>query len=453
MEILSQLFFYLEYVFWFILVFSIIVFIHEFGHFYIAKVNKVKIDRFSIGFGPSLLKYTDSDSTIWQICLIPLGGYVKFSGEMYPDQTKKKYSKKDSELFMNKTALQKASIVLAGPMANFILGIILFIIIFISYGKNYTSPIVGNIEKGSPSEMAGLKKYDKILTMNNEEITSFEEIYTLLDENIYENISLKVERNTDLLDINIYPEKKIIETFIGSQREINYLGMQPIFLPIIKKVIDGTPAFKSGLRPYDEIKEIDGMKVFNTSDVIDIIEKSPNKKLNFLLARNDKQVSVTIIPELVKINDEKEKGVIGIQFSRERKKLNFFRAIYESIDNVKLIIVKTLLAFSEILFGKRDHCEVGGPILIAKVSNDIGSQDLVSFMTLIALISINLGLINLFPLPLLDGGHFFTYMYEMINKKRVTKTFYKYFQFFGAILIISLMTFSVFNDIYCRVLN
>ena len=111
---------------------------------------------------------------------------------------------------MNKTALQKASIVLAGPMANFILGIILFIIIFISYGKNYTSPIVGNIEKGSPSEMAGLKKYDKILTMNNEKITSFEEIYTLLDENIYENISLRVERNTDLLDINIYPDEKLI---------------------------------------------------------------------------------------------------------------------------------------------------------------------------------------------------------------------------------------------------
>ena len=453
METLLQLLFYLEYVFWFILVFSIIVFIHEFGHFYIAKVNKVKVDRFSIGFGPSLLKFKDSDETIWQVCLIPLGGYVKFSGEMYPEQNTKNHSKKNSKLFMNKTAVQKASIVLAGPIANFVLGIILFIIIFIFYGKNYTSPIVGYIENNSPADVGGLRKFDKILTMNNEKINSFEDIYNILDDKVYENILLKVEREDDILDINIYPEKKIIETFIGSKREINYVGMQPIFVPIIKKVLDGTPAFKSGLRASDEIKEIDGKKVFSTSDVIAIIEKNPNNKLNFLVARNNKKINLIITPEPVKITDEKEKGVIGIQFSRERKKLDFFAAIYESIDNVRVIIVKTLIAFSEILFGKRDHCEVGGPILIAKVSNDIGSQDLVSFMSLIALISINLGLINLFPLPLLDGGHFFTYLYEIVNNKRVTKTFYKYFQIVGAVLIISLMTFSVLNDLYCRVLN
>ena len=127
--------------------------------------------------------------------------------------------------------------------------------------------------------------------------------------------------------------------------------------------------------------------------------------------------------------------------------------IKESFKNFFVIIYKTLIAFSEIVFGKRDHCEVGGPILIAKVSNEIGSQDLHSFFSLLAIISINLGLINLFPLPLLDGGHFFTYMYEFIYKKKVTKVFYKYFQSIGALLVIALMFFSVFNDIYCRVLN
>ena len=148
-----------------------------------------------------------------------------------------------------------------------------------------------------------------------------------------------------------------------------------------------------------------------------------------------------------------KKGVIGIQFSGERKKIDFFSALKESSYNFFIIIKKTLIAFVEIIFGKRDHCEVGGPILIAKVSNDMANQDLVAFISLIALISINLGLINLFPLPLLDGGHFFTYLYEFANKKQVTKVFYKYFQSIGAFLIISLMFFSIFNDIYCRILN
>ena len=165
------------------------------------------------------------------------------------------------------------------------------------------------------------------------------------------------------------------------------------------------------------------------------------------------KINYDITPALFYAEDGTEKGVIGVHFSQERKRLNLFAALTESLENFKIIIVKTMLAFSEIIFGKRDHCEVGGPILIAKVSNDIGSQDLVSFLSLIALISINLGLINLFPLPLLDGGHFFTYMYEVINKKKVTKNFYKYFQTIGAFLIISLMFFSIFNDIYCRVLN
>ena len=173
MDILSQLFFYLEYIFWFVIVFSIIVFIHEFGHYYIAKINNVKVDKFSIGFGFPLIKYKDSSDTIWQLCLIPLGGYVKFAGEMYPDESQENEIKKNNKLFMNKTPLQKASIVLAGPLANFVLGIFLFIIIFISFGKNNTSPIIGSIDKNSPSEKAGLLKYDKILAVNQIEVSCY----------------------------------------------------------------------------------------------------------------------------------------------------------------------------------------------------------------------------------------------------------------------------------------
>ncbi len=453
MEIISQIFFYLEYLFWFVLVFSIIVFIHEFGHYYIAKLNKVKVEKFSIGFGSPILKFRDASDTIWQVCLIPLGGYVKFAGEMYPDQSKKHDEKINDKLFMNKTSLQKASIVLAGPLANFILGIVLFFFIFILFGKNYTSSVVGSISKDGPSYKAGLLEYDKILSINKVQVKSFEDISNLLDEKIYDALYFEIERNNQRINLKVIPEKKIIDTFIGSKREINYLGFEPVLEPTIKKAFKGKPAFDSGIIKNDKIIKIDDKIVQDIKDVISIVEANPKTDLNFTILREDKQINFIITPELVYTADGKEKGVIGVQFSRERKRLNILSASTEALNNFKVIIVKTLIAFSEIIFGKRDHCEVGGPILIAKVSNDIGSQDLVSFMSLIALISINLGLINLFPLPLLDGGHFFTYMYEGLNNKKVTKNFYKYFQTVGAFIIISLMFFSVFNDFYCRVLN
>ena len=148
---------YSEYVFWFVIVFSLIVFVHEFGHYYIAKINKVEIEKFSIGFGPAILKYQDKAKTIWQLSAIPLGGYVKFAGEMYANDKTDQKVRENKKLFLNKSALQKASIVLAGPIANFLLGIIIFILVFIFFGKNFTPPIIGTLIKDSPAFNSDLK--------------------------------------------------------------------------------------------------------------------------------------------------------------------------------------------------------------------------------------------------------------------------------------------------------
>ncbi len=453
METFTNLLFYLEYLFWFVLVFTIIVFIHEFGHYYVARLNKVKVDIFSIGFGPTLFKYKDKNNTIWQVCAVPLGGYVKFAGEMYPDNASSNKKHKYKELFMNKSSLQKASVVIAGPLANFILGIFLFVVIFIFFGKNFTSPIIGYVQDNSPAYEAGLLKNDKILFMNGNKIKSFEDVYSILDDDLFEKIEFNIERDNKNLIINIFPDRKIIKTFIGSKREINFIGFEPLFKPLVSKVIKDSPAYNAGMKPNDKIAQIDGKKTDSIKDVISIIQVNADKNLDFLINRNNSFINLQIKPNLILNEKGEKKGVIGIQFSGERKKIDFFSALKESSYNFFIIIKKTLIAFVEIIFGKRDHCEVGGPILIAKVSNDMANQDLVAFISLIALISINLGLINLFPLPLLDGGHFFTYLYEFANKKQVTKVFYKYFQSIGAFLIISLMFFSIFNDIYCRILN
>ncbi len=440
---------YFEYVFWFILVFTLIVFIHEFGHYYIAKINKVDIEKFSIGFGPVLFSKTDKNNTKWQVAAIPLGGYVKFSGEMYSD--KNNNSDNNKRLFMNKSALQKASIVIAGPLANFILSFIIFLCLFIFFGKNSTPNVIGYIEKNSPAELSELKIYDKIIGINNISISNFEDIYDYLDnKKKIDKLYLQVERETGLFDISLSPIKKTIETFIGTERTINYLGISPSITPIIGKILPNAPAYKAGLLKNDIIISINKKQIMDIKQVINIIQNNLNKDLEIIVLRGDRNLIINLIPLDLSNN---KKGQIGIVFKKNRQKLNFVDATNESLNNIYEISKKTLVAFSEILFGKRNHCEVGGPILIAKVSNDVANTDLVSFIALIALISINLGLINLFPLPLLDGGHFVTYISEFIYGRNINYNFFKVLQSIGVILIVSFMLFSILNDIYCRVLN
>ena len=407
MQLINIFFSYFEYVFWFILVFTIIVFIHEFGHYIIARINNVDVEKFSIGFGPVLFSKTDKNNTKWQIGAVPLGGYVKFSGEMYSH--KKDHNSKNKNLFINKKSLQKASIVFAGPAANFLLSFFIFIFIFFFFGQNKTSNILGLIDKNSPAEKSNLQVNDRVLFINNIKIKNFEDIYNFIEDDKlgFDNLIFKVQRNDKILEFNIIPEVKTIKTFIGTEKNINYLGVNPLIVPIVGKVFPDSPANLAGLKNNDKILSINNVKIEGARQVVDIVKLNEGKELNFLILRQDKEIFVKIIPEnFNNSNDAK----ISITFKKTTEKLNLYNSIKESLNNIYIISTKTLIAFWEILFGERDHCEVGGPILIAKVSTDIVNTDYISFIALIALISINLGLINLFPLPLLDGGHLLTYI-------------------------------------------
>ena len=451
MYLISTFINYFEYIFWFILVFTIIVFIHEFGHYIVARINKVDVEKFSIGFGPVLFSKIDKNNTKWQICAVPLGGYVKFCGEMYSEK-KDQIGSNNKNLFMNKKSLQKASIVFAGPAANFLLSFLLFIFIFVFFGQNKTSNVLGSIEKNSPAELSKLRIYDRVISINNITISNFEDIYSFIENEDLKTTSLlfKVKRNNEILEFSLIPQKKTIKTFIGTEKEINYLGISPIIEPIVGKVLQDSPASVAGVKNNDKILSINNFKIEGARQVIDIVKENNGKVLKFLILRNNKEFIVEITPN--DFNDFKT-AKIGITFKKKREKLKFFDAIIESLNNIIFISTKTLIAFWEILFGKRDHCEVGGPILIAKVSTDIVNTDYISFIALIALISINLGLINLFPLPLLDGGHLLTYISEFVMGKSINYSFFKKIQILGVMIIFSFMIFSILNDIYCRVLN
>ena len=356
----------------FIILITIVVFVHEYGHYYFAKKYGVGVKDFSIGFGKELFGFNDRSGTRWKFCLIPLGGYVKFFGDRnvfsQAEQAEilKKYSKNDqSKLFITKPLYQRALIVFGGPLANFLLAILIFSLIYIFIGKDFTPPKIDKVSIDSPAEKAGLKKNDIIIGINNNKVLSIREVSTFINTASSNKIDIKVLRN---------------------DREIT---------------------FKT------ETKSIDAEDAFGNS-----IKK--------------KIIGISITPATNEMN---------------QKKLGPVSAIYYSVQEIWFVTKTTLSYVGSMIAGKADTSQLGGPIKIAKISGQVAEFGLLAFVTTIAYISISLGLINLFPIPLLDGGHLMFFLFEKILGRPLSQKTQEGFFRIGLFLLVSLMLFTTFNDI------
>ena len=359
----------LQYIFSFIILISIVVFIHEYGHYYFAKKYKVGVTDFSIGFGKELFGFNDKDGTRWKFCIIPLGGYVKFFGDSNAASQPKSISKIDvndrSKLLSSKPLYQRAIIVSAGPIANFLLAIIIFATIFITVGKDITLPVISEVRQDSPADLAGLKSNDQITFIDKKKIQSINDVALLITTSTNDKISIDVIRNKKQLSFLITPEKKIIKDNFGNLSERKLIG----------------------------------------------------------------------------IKIEPLKGQL------ERKRMGPSQALYLSIKETYNTISMTLSYIGRMIVGKESADQLGGPIKIAQISGKVAEYGLVPFLSIMAYISISLGLINLFPIPLLDGGHLFFYFIEFIRGKPLSENVQIYFYKFGMALLFTLMFFATFNDL------
>ena len=362
----------MSYIIPFIILLTIVVFIHEYGHYYFAKRYGVAVTDFSIGFGKEIFGFNDKSGTRWKFCLIPLGGYVKFFGDRNvfsqeeQNEILKKYSKADQQkLFVTKPLYQRALIVAGGPLANFLLALFIFSSIYMFVGKDFTPAKIEEVTTESPAEKAGLKRDDIILEINNNKIESILEISTFINTSSSDQITIKVQRN---------------------QRELNFKATP--------NIIDSKDPFGNPIK-----KKIIGIKI------------AP--------ATND--------------------------FNKE--KLGPTKAIYYSVKEI-WFVTKTTFSFIGSLFqGKGDTSQLGGPIKIAKISGQVMEFGILAFLTTVAYISISLGLINLFPIPLLDGGHLMFYLFEKILGRPLKQSTQEGFFRIGLFLLISLMVFTTFNDL------
>ena len=362
----------LSYILPFIALIVVVVFIHEYGHYYFAKRYGVGVTDFSIGFGKEMFGWNDKSGTRWKVCVIPLGGYVKFFGDRnvysQADNEKiiKEYSKEDQEkLFVLKPLYQRALIVFGGPLANFLLAILIFFSIYTFAGKDFTPAVINEVQKDSPAMVAGLKDNDIVIS-------------------------------------------------------------------------------------------IDGNEVKSIMDVSKFITMSTDEFISFTIKRFDQELIFRVKPNLVNSEDNLgnkiNKRMIGIKLGAYNNEVNHVKlgpskAIYYAVNEVYYVTTSSLKYLGSMIAGNGDSSQLGGPIRIAKISGQVAEFGILPFISLMAYISISLGLINLFPIPMLDGGHLMFYGIEKVLGRPLSQKTQEGFFRIGMFLLLSLMFFTTFNDL------
>ncbi len=356
----------------FIILLSVVVFVHEYGHYYFAKKYGVGVTDFSIGFGKEFFGFNDKSGTRWKFCIIPLGGYVKFFGDRNvfsqaeQKELLKQYSEVDQKkLFVTKPLYQRSLIVVAGPLANFLLAILIFTFIYMFSGKDFTPAQISEVQKNGPAYVAGIKAGDQILSINEREVNSILEV----------------------------------STFINA---------------------------------------------------------STSKDIKVNVLRNDSEIEFILIPEIIKSQDSLgntvNKKIIGIKISPLNDKLNKERlgpatALFYAFKETWFVVQASLDFVVSMFKGKGDTSQLGGPIKIAKITGQVAQFGIIAFLSIMAYISISLGFINLFPIPMLDGGHLLFYAFEKILGKPLSQKTQEGFFRIGLFLLVFLMLFTTVNDL------
>lgn len=351
-----------NYVVPFLIVLTIVVFVHEFGHYYIARVNGVRVEAFSIGFGRELFGFNDKHGTRWKFCLIPLGGYVKMLGDAdAASATVDAEAAQDQDSFPAKTVGQRAAIVFAGPGANFLFSILVLALLFVFSGRPFTPAVVADVRDGSPAAAAGILPDDRILSVDNQIVESFE-------------------------------------------------------------------------------------------DLQGIVRHQPDIPLTFEIVRGDENLQLVVTPALDVITDrfgsEHRVGLVGISSSSvEFRQIDPLSAVSAAVKETWEMVSGTLRALWEMIVGSRGAEDLGGPLRIAQMSGDVAQNGIVPAIWFIAVLSINLGLINLFPIPMLDGGHLVLYTIEAARGRPLTDRSQEIAFRIGLAMVMTLMVFATWNDL------
>ena len=435
----------LNYVWPFLAVITPVVFFHELGHYLVARLNRVRVEVFAIGFGPELFGVNDRHGTRWKFCALPLGGYVKFHGDANVASVSAASDEPPPpDAFHAKTVGQRSAIAFAGPFANFVLAAAIFAGVFLVMGQRYTPVEIGSVRAGSPAALAGLQPGDRLVSLDGAGVERFEDLDFVLLQNLGEPIVLTVERAGALLEFAIEPEVvEVIDEFDKPQR-FGDIGARPFLPAAIRQVVAGGPADRGGIRPGDTIVSVGGVAIEGFDDLRDVVERNPSVPLAFVVARDGRRETLTVAPDAVD-----GKGRIGV-YPEERvayRDLGVGASIRAGIEYTYLLAAANLRAIGQMITGARSAEQLSGPVGIAVMSRTVVERGVVGFIEFTALISIALGLINLVPIPPLDGGHLLYNGVEAVLRRPLTARLQQIGATIGITLVIALMVWVTAKDI------
>tara|TARA_B100000963_G_scaffold297892_1_gene269474 strand:+ start:6925 stop:8256 length:1332 start_codon:yes stop_codon:yes gene_type:complete len=437
---------YLIYIFSFLILISIIVFIHELGHFSFARLFGVRVLDFSIGFGKSISSWTTKSNTVFNLRILPFGGYVQMNSKEISSV------ENEADSFESKKYYQKILIILGGPLFNFLLA--LFILFAINlYGVNKVTPIIGDIIPNSLAESSGLQKKDLILDIDGNEISSYSDAQLILSKRLGDSGSLKIKilRGIDVISRDI----KILEWLSKEEPEnlMFSLGIVPPIEPVIGDVLSSSPAEEAGLLAGDKIIKINEKNIKDWSEIRDIVNNEEGNEISVLIEREELLRTFNIKPRL---SEDVLNWQIGVSsafiLSSDAKKIIRFgvmRSFQNSINQTYLVIENSLIFIKKIILGQISSKNLGGPVMIGQYAGEsIIYGGIYSFIYLLAFISISLGLVNLFPLPVLDGGQALILTIERIIGRELPVKLLDIFYKLGGMFLIFLFVFVFFNDIF-----
>lgn len=420
----------------FLFVLGVLIFVHELGHFLAARRLGVRVLTFSLGFGPKLLKIKRGD-TEYAISAIPLGGYVKMAGENPEDPRSG-----SPDEFLSRTKWERFQILIAGAAMNIILAVVVMAVV-LAQGAEVPAyqdapPVVGAVTPGSPAERGGIRAGDRILTVGGDNTDTWEDLYIAIGTRPSRDVAVTLLRGGQTESVTVHPTPE-------TRFEVGDIGVLPDVSPSIRAVIAGDPADRAGLRVGDEVFSVNGERVVFSRQLSEALRRNAGKRVELLVRRSGEELRIGMMPE----SRPGYPAWIGITIAEATKPFN-----PTAMEAVKLSVERNI-EFSGLIFrtlgglfvGETSLRQLQGPVAIAQLSGESAAAGWIALFTLMASISLNLGLLNLMPIPVLDGGHILIMALEGIARRDFSMAVKEKMLLAGFVLLMMLMVTVIYNDL------
>ena len=442
----------LHTIFAFAIAIALLVAVHEYGHFIVARKLGIKVEKFSIGFGPALLSWRSRDGEVeYVIAAIPLGGYVKMLGENPVEQgeeAKAKMPEADvGRSFDVQPPWKRASVAVAGPLFNFFFAILAYMAIG-WIGQSVMAPVVGNIAPASVAERAGILEGDYVRSLNGTTIHSWSEMEERLKGLAGIDVQAELERNGTRYRVKFLlpvPEEDVFLINVADKQ----LGISPAIKVLVDSVEPESAAERDGLLSGDHVLQAEGSPVNNIRELIEIIRGKAKQPIDFVVQRDETLLNLTVIPG----EDESGFGRLGVRLAAmpDHKPVLYRMGVVDGIvfgfERTWDMTVMTLQMLGKMATAAISPENLGGPIAIAQLAGKTAELGLISFVSFLALISVNLAVLNLMPVPVLDGGHLVYIGIEKLRGRPLSPAMMEKTQVIGIVLIVFLMLFAFYNDL------